>query len=78
MSVTSEELRQFIEQWEAQEAEKRECADRQKDIMREAKVRGYDTTVMRMIITIRNKNPDVVAEQEAVLEMYKAALGMNA
>jgi uncharacterized protein (UPF0335 family) len=44
--------------------------------MAEAKGRGYDTKVLRAIITLRKRDPDDVAETEAVLEMYKAALGM--
>ncbi|MFP4044268.1 MAG: DUF2312 domain-containing protein [Rhodosalinus sp.] len=74
--VAAEELRQFIEQFEQLEAEKKDIADRQKEVMAEAKARGYDTKVMRKVIALRKREPDDIAEEEAVLEMYKAALGM--
>ena len=44
--------------------------------MAEAKGRGYDTKVMRKVIALRKRKPDEIAEEEAVLELYKAALGM--
>jgi uncharacterized protein (UPF0335 family) len=74
--VTAEELRQFIERWERLEAEKKDIADQQKEVMAEAKGRGYDTKVMRKVIALRKRQPDDIAEEEAVLEMYKQALGM--
>ena len=45
--------------------------------MAEAKARGYDTKVMRKVIALRKRDKDDIAEEEAVLEMYKAALGME-
>ena len=75
--VTADELRQFIERWERLEAEKRDIADQQKEVMAEAKGRGYDTKVMRKVIALRKREPDDIAEEEAVLEMYKQALGMQ-
>lgn len=74
--VTAEELRQFIERFEQLESEKQAVADNQKELMAEAKGRGYDTKVMKKIIALRKRKPDDIAEEEAVLEMYKQALGM--
>ena len=76
-SVTAEELRQFIERYEHLEAEKKDISDQQKEVMAEAKGRGYDTAVLRKIIAMRKRKPDEIAEEEAVLELYKAALGME-
>lgn len=76
-AVTADELRQFIERYEQLEAEKKDVADQQKELMAEAKGRGYDTKVMRKIVALRKKKPDELAEEEAVLEVYKQALGMN-
>lgn len=75
-AVTAEELRQFIERYEHLEAEKKDIADQQKEVMAEAKGRGYDTRVIRKVIAMRKRDKDDLAEEEAVLEMYKAALGM--
>ena len=74
--VTANELRQFVERVERLEAEKKDIADQQKEVMAEAKARGYDTKVLRKVIALRKREPDDIAEEEAVLEMYKQALGM--
>ena len=74
--VTADELRQFIERYERLEAEKKDIADQQKEVMAEAKGRGCDTKVIRKVIALRKKSSDEIAEEEAVLEMYKEALGM--
>lgn len=74
--VTADELRQFIERWERLDVEKKDIADQQKEVMAEAKARGYDTKVMKAIIALRKRDPDDIAEQEAIEELYKEALGM--
>jgi uncharacterized protein (UPF0335 family) len=75
-SIAAEELRAFIERYERLEAEKKDIVDAQKEVMAEAKGRGYDTKVLRKVISLRKRDKDDIAEEEAVLEMYKAALGM--
>ncbi|MCL4105520.1 UNVERIFIED_CONTAM: hypothetical protein GTU68_055651 [Idotea baltica] len=74
--VTADELRQFIERMERLEAEKKDVADQQKEVMAEAKGRGYDTKVLRKLIALRRRDKEDLAEEEAVLELYKEALGM--
>lgn len=74
--VAAGELRSFIERYERLEAEKKEVADQQKEVMAEAKGRGYDVKVLRKVIALRKRDKDDIAEEEAVLEMYKEALGM--
>lgn len=76
-NVTADELRQFIERYEQLESEKKDIAEQQKELMAEAKGRGYDTKVMKIVIDLRKRKADDVAEEEAVLEMHKAALGMS-
>ena len=75
-TVAGAELRQFIERIERLEAEKKDIADAQKEVMAEAKGRGYDTKVLRKVIAIRKQDANDRAEEEAVLEMYMSALGM--
>ena len=75
-NVTADELRQFIETLEQLEAEKKDIAEQQKDIMSEAKARGYDTKVIKKIIAMRKRDKNDLAEEEAILDIYKAALGM--
>ena len=76
-NVAADELRQFIEQFESLEAEKKDIAEQQKDIMSEAKARGYDTKVLKKIVAMRKRDKDDVAEEEAILDLYKSALGMS-
>ena len=75
--VTAGELRQFIEKHERLDADQRDIAEAKKENMAEAKGRGYDTKAIRKIIALRKKSIDELAEEEAVLEMYKEALGMG-
>ena len=75
-SVTADELRQFIERAEQLASEKKDIAEQEKELFAEAKGRGYDTKIMRKVIALRKRKPDEIAEEEAVLEMYKTALGM--
>ncbi|WP_051294448.1 DUF2312 domain-containing protein [Gemmobacter nectariphilus] len=75
-AVTADELRQFIERAEQLAAEKKDIAEQEKDLFAEAKGRGYDTKVMRKVIALRKRKPEDVAEEDAILDMYRAALGM--
>jgi uncharacterized protein (UPF0335 family) len=76
-NVTADELRQFIERFEQLQSEKDDVANQQKELMAEAKGRGYDTKIMKKIVSIRKRKADAVAEEEAILELYKSALGME-
>ena len=74
--VTAGELRAFIDRFERLEIEKKDIADQQKEVMAEAKARGYDTKVMRKLVALRKMDPQEISEEEAVLDLYKEALGM--
>lgn len=76
-NVTADELRQFIERFEQLESEKKDVNEQQKELMAEAKGRGYDTKVMKKVIALRKRDADDIAEEEAIMDMYKAALGMQ-
>ena len=73
----ADELRAFIERYEQLEIEKKTISDAMKEVMAEAKGRGYDVKVLRKVIAIRKRDKDDLAEEEAILEMYKSALGME-
>lgn len=75
-NVTADELRQFIKRYEHLEAEKADISDQQKEVMAEAKGRGYCVKTLREVIRLRKLAADERAEREAVLETYLAALGM--
>ena len=75
-NVAADELRLLIERWERLEEEKQAIAADQKDVMAEAKARGFDTKTIREIIRLRKMKPDERREREALLDTYRAALGM--
>jgi len=75
-SVAQDQLRAFIERIERMEEEKKAISDDIKEIYAEAKGNGFDTKVLRQIIRIRKQDANERAEQEALLELYMAALGM--
>ena len=74
--VTAGELRQFVERYERLEAEKKDIGEQMKDVMAEARARGYDVKVLRKLIALRKRDSSEVSEEEAILELYKQALGM--
>ena len=74
--VTAGELRAFIERIERLDVEKKDLADQQKEVLAEVKSRGYDTKALRKLVALRKMDPQEVSESEAVLEMYKDAIGM--
>jgi len=75
-TVTADELRQFVELAEQLAAVKADIAATEKALFAEAKGRGYNPKVLRKVIALRKRKPDEVAEEEAVLDLYKAGLGM--
>lgn len=72
----ADELRSVIERWERLQEEKGAIAQDQKDVMAEAKSRGYDVKAIREIIRLRKMSIDERRDREAALDTYKAALGM--
>jgi uncharacterized protein (UPF0335 family) len=75
--VTADEVRQIIERAEQLDSEKKDLAEQEKELWAEAKGRGHDTKVLKKIVALRKRKPDDVAEEEALMDMYKTALGMN-
>ncbi len=76
--VARDQLRAFIERIERMEEEKAAIGADIKEIYAEAKGNGFDTKVLRKIVTIRKQDANERMEQEALLELYMAALGMIA
>jgi uncharacterized protein (UPF0335 family) len=75
--VNSGHLRAFIERIERLEEEKKALSDDIKDVYGEAKGNGFDVKVMRKIVSIRRQDRDKRMEEETILDLYLAALGMN-
>lgn len=75
--ATDDRLRLLIERVERLEEEKKGVADDIKDVYMEAKAVGYDVKIMREIVKLRKMAPDDRKEREAILELYKCALGLG-
>ncbi|HET9536194.1 MAG TPA: DUF2312 domain-containing protein [Mesorhizobium sp.] len=76
-TVAAGQLRAFIERVERLEEEKKTIADDIKDVFAEMKGVGFDTKAVRAIIRLRKKDQAERQEEEAILDLYKAALGME-
>ena len=74
--IAADRLRSFIERLERLEEEKKGLQDDIKDVYAEAKGTGFDTKIIRQIIRLRKMEKEDLQEQEELLELYKAALGM--
>ncbi len=71
-----EQLRQLVERIERLEEEKKTIAEDIKEVYAEAKALGFDTRIMRKVISMRKKDPQEREEEEAMLALYLQALGM--
>lgn len=76
-AVTAAELRSFVERIERLRAEQADIKEQEKEVFAELAGRGYMKRPVRTIIKQRAADPQKLAEEEAVLELYKAALGMR-
>jgi uncharacterized protein (UPF0335 family) len=76
VNVSAKRLKAFIERIERLEEEKKGLADDIKYIYAEAKGTGFDTKTMRMIIRLRKMDAQKREEQDQLLELYKAAIGL--
>lgn len=72
-----DQLRLFIERIERLEEERKGVADDIRDTYNEAKSQGYDAKIMRQIVRLRKMEPHDRLEMEAILDTYKAALGLG-
>ncbi len=76
-NVAADQLRLFIERIESIEEEKRARAEEVKEVYAEAKSNGYDVKTMRTIVRLRSMEKHHRDEAEALLDTYKAALGLG-
>ena len=76
-TVAAGQLKAFIERVGRLEDEKQTISDDIKDVYAEVKGTGFDTKAVRTIIRLRKKDAAERQEEEAILDLYKAALGME-
>lgn len=75
--VAGKRLKAFLERIERLEEEKKALGDDVKEIYAEAKGVGFDVTTMRRIVKLRKMEPDKIREQDELLALYRAAIGME-
>ena len=74
--IAGEQLRSIIDRIERLEEEKKALAEDIKDVYAEAKGNGFDTKIIKRIISLRKRDRDELDEEETMLEVYMRALGM--
>jgi len=77
-SIAAGELKAYIERIERLEEEKAALAGDLRDVYSEAKANGFDTKIMRKIVSLRKKDHAERKEEEALMDLYLEALGMDA
>lgn len=75
-AVAKDQLRAFVERIERLDEERKTISLDIKDVYGEAKSFGYDVKILRKVIALRKMDADDRAEQEAILDLYLAALGL--
>lgn len=74
--IAADRLRLLIERIERLEEEKSGIASDIKDVYSEAKAAGFDTKAMKQVIRLRKKEKAERDAEEAIIDTYKAALGL--
>jgi uncharacterized protein (UPF0335 family) len=74
--IAGERLRSFIERIERLEEEKAALASDIREVFSEAKSAGFDTKIMRQVLRLRKLDSAERQEQEALLDLYKQAIGL--
>jgi uncharacterized protein (UPF0335 family) len=75
-TIAADQLKSIVERIERLEEEKAAISSDIKDVYAEAKGNGYDPKALKEIIKQRKIERDARLEQEAIVDMYKQALGM--
>ncbi|MBA4130278.1 MAG: hypothetical protein C0519_02520 [Hyphomicrobium sp.] len=75
-AAAQNQLRQFVEQIERLEEEKKALAADIRDKYLEAKGVGFDVKALRKIVSMRKKSQQEREEEDGILEVYLHALGM--
>lgn len=73
-SSSQAQLRQYVEQIERLIEEQAALAADVSDIYKEAKAQGFDPKIMRKVIALRKKSRSERNEEEALLDVYLAAV----
>ena len=74
--IAGDQLRAYIERIERLEEEKAALAADVREVFAEAKGNGFDVKIMRQVLRLRKMDGDDRAEEAALLDIYKRAIGM--
>lgn len=77
-SFAEGQLKSLVQRIERLEEEKKALAGDIKEVYAEAKSQGFDTKILRKVITIRRKDANERAEEESLIDLYLGALGTAA
>jgi uncharacterized protein (UPF0335 family) len=75
--VSGERLRSFIQRIEKLEEDKSAVGEDLKEVYAEAKGTGFDVKIIRQIVRLRKQELEQRRENEELLDLYKAAIGME-
>lgn len=75
-TIAADQLKSLVERAERLESERKDIIETEKELFQQAKGEGFDVKAMKAIIAMRKKTRDALAEEEAILDLYKSALGM--
>ena len=75
-TVAAGQLHALIERVERLEEDKKAIAEDIKEVYGEMKATGFDTKAVRKIVAMRKKDQAERQEEEAIIDLYKNALGM--
>ena len=76
-AVAPDLLKAFVERIERLEEEKASIAGDVKEVYAEAKAQGFDTKVLRKVVSLRKRDAAERREEEEILDLYLQALGMG-
>lgn len=72
--IAKNQLMQYMSRVEKLETDKAEIMEDIKQVYDEAKVNGFDVKIMKQVIKLRKLDPNKLAEQDALIELYRSAL----
>ena len=75
--ITGQRLKEFIERVERLDEEKKARQEDRKEVYAEAKSAGFQVKVMKAIVRLRKVSVEKRREEQELLEMYQAAIGME-
>ncbi len=70
------QLKALVERVERLEEEKKALSEDIREVYAEAKANGFDVKAMRVVVRLRHQDTDERKEHEALVELYREALGL--